>query len=93
MFPSRKQWSSWSLPSKLTAIGTYVGVSGVVLSIVFFLFSNSTNKWDNPPSTKKESRQSPSVLAGKKDGIEKEWGEAGNLKIARTYQNTSLSYS
>lgn len=26
MFPTKRQWKSWSLPSKLTAIGTLVGV-------------------------------------------------------------------
>ncbi len=28
MIPSKQQWKSWSLPSKLTAIGTLVGVLG-----------------------------------------------------------------
>ena len=26
LIPSNKQWNSWSLPSKLTAIGTLVGI-------------------------------------------------------------------
>ena len=34
--PGKKQWASWSLPSKLTAIGTYVGVAGLLLSLFAF---------------------------------------------------------
>jgi hypothetical protein len=30
-WPSRRQWKSWSLPSKLTAIGTLVGVISLFL--------------------------------------------------------------
>ena len=26
LWPSKKQWKSWTLPSKLTAIGVYVGI-------------------------------------------------------------------
>src|SRR5689334_5918956 len=37
MFPSRKQWKKWSLPSKLTAIGAYVGIFALVLSVIFFV--------------------------------------------------------
>jgi hypothetical protein len=37
LIPSRRQWSGWSLPSKLTAIGAYVGVLAVFLGILFFL--------------------------------------------------------
>lgn len=37
MFPSSKQWKKWSLPSKLTAIGAFIGGLGIVLSIVFFI--------------------------------------------------------
>lgn len=33
LWPSKKQWKSWTLPSKLTAIGVYVGIP---LSILFF---------------------------------------------------------
>lgn len=34
MIPSRKQWESWSLPSKLTAIGTLVGVLGFAAYLI-----------------------------------------------------------
>jgi len=40
--PSRAQWASWSLPSKLTAIGTYAGIIGVLLTIVLFAISTRT---------------------------------------------------
>lgn len=38
LFPSHNQWRSWSLPSKLTAIGAYVGVMGVLLTVAVFAF-------------------------------------------------------
>ena len=45
MWPSKRQWSNWSLPSKLTAIGTYVGLISFVFSIAIFIIGkeNSTN--------------------------------------------------
>jgi len=33
LMPSRKQWGIWSLPSKLTAIGAYIGIAGILLAI------------------------------------------------------------
>ena len=36
MFPTRKQWRSWSLASKATFTGTVVGVVGVILTVSFF---------------------------------------------------------
>lgn len=32
--PTRKQWRKWTLPSKLTAIGAYVGVFALLLYIL-----------------------------------------------------------
>jgi hypothetical protein len=43
--PSRQQWRQWSLPSKLTALGAYIGVIGVVLSALFFALPHAL-----PPS-------------------------------------------
>lgn len=34
LIPTRKQWDSWSLPSKLTCIGAYVGVVALVVTVV-----------------------------------------------------------
>lgn len=33
MIPSRQQWESWSLPSKLTALGFFVGVVGLIATV------------------------------------------------------------
>ena len=41
IFPSGKQWKSWSLPSKLTAVGAYTTLVAVGLSIAFFLLSHN----------------------------------------------------
>jgi hypothetical protein len=36
LWPSKKQWGSWTLPSKLTVIGVLVGLLGILLAIVLF---------------------------------------------------------
>ena len=41
LYPSLTQWKKWKLPSKLTAIGAYVGIIAFVLSIIFYLFPRS----------------------------------------------------
>jgi hypothetical protein len=40
LVPTKKKWRSWSLPSKLTAIGTYIGAGGVFLSLFMFMISS-----------------------------------------------------
>jgi len=42
LFPTKRQWFSWSLPSKLTAIGCYAGVISLLLGFVFFFLSYDT---------------------------------------------------
>lgn len=37
MLPTSKQWKKWSLPSKLTAIGTYVGIIGIVITLALYI--------------------------------------------------------
>ena len=37
LLPSKKQWKDWTLPSKLTAIGVYVGIP---LTLLLFIVSN-----------------------------------------------------
>ena len=39
LWPSKKQWKMWTLPSKLTAIGTLVGIVAIPLSILLFALS------------------------------------------------------
>lgn len=39
MWPTRKQWQSWSLPSKLTAIGVLLGVISIILFVLAPLFA------------------------------------------------------
>lgn len=40
MIPTKKQWRGWSLPSKLTAVGAYVGIIALVISVLFLLINN-----------------------------------------------------
>jgi len=36
LWPSKKQWNSWTLPSKLTAIAVYIGIPVAILVASFF---------------------------------------------------------
>jgi hypothetical protein len=38
MWPSKAQWDRWSLPSKLTAIGTLVGIISLLFGLVVYFF-------------------------------------------------------
>lgn len=38
IFPSKDQWDKWSLPSKLTAIGTLVGCISLVIAIIAYTY-------------------------------------------------------
>ena len=42
LMPTRSQWARWSLPSRLTLIGTLVGIVGVLLSIGFYVWPLGT---------------------------------------------------
>ena len=36
LIPTREQWAKWSLPSKLTAIGTLLGLLSIILTLIPF---------------------------------------------------------
>jgi hypothetical protein len=38
LIPSKSQWNRWSLPSKLTLVGVYMGIIGIAVTIVFFFW-------------------------------------------------------
>ncbi len=38
LVPSRKQWSTWSLPSKLSVVGSYIGALSFLFAIAVFIF-------------------------------------------------------
>lgn len=40
IFPSEAQWKGWSLPSKLTAVGTYAGLAGLLWTVVALAVEN-----------------------------------------------------
>ena len=44
MLPSKKQWGKYSLINKLTVIGAYAGIVGIVLTVVFFILSNQDGR-------------------------------------------------
>lgn len=37
LWPTRRQWRSWSLPSKLTAIGTLMGIIGILVAVLVYI--------------------------------------------------------
>jgi len=47
LFPTRRQWNGWSLPSKLTAIGTYIAVLTLIFAILNFFIGLYLTR-DNP---------------------------------------------
>jgi len=40
LLPSKKQWKSWTLPSKIGVIGGYAGILGIPLTIILFALGN-----------------------------------------------------
>lgn len=47
LWPSKKQWKSWTLPSKLTVIGVVIGIIGLVaipITILLYFLSTKDNK-------------------------------------------------
>lgn len=44
ILPSKKQWSNWHLPSKLTAVGTYLAVITAIITILAMMINYSIFK-------------------------------------------------
>jgi hypothetical protein len=42
LWPTRKQWRAWSLPSKFTAVGMYASIAGLLLTLIIQV---STGGW------------------------------------------------
>jgi hypothetical protein len=55
LIPTKAEWRKWSLPSKLTCVGTYLGAVSIVLAIGFFLW----------PATPQPVKPNPSVQVGR----------------------------
>jgi hypothetical protein len=49
--PTKQQWNSWSLPSKLTAIGAYVGVFALLVTLLTLLPTKSRSSKTSVPPT------------------------------------------
>lgn len=37
LIPNRREWQRWSVPSRLTAVGAYVGIAGLLLTVVLYV--------------------------------------------------------
>lgn len=42
MWPTRKQWNSWSLPSRLTAVSTLVGILSLIIMLALEISKSSS---------------------------------------------------
>jgi len=42
MWPSKKQWKKWTLPSKLTAIGTLIGIISLFITVTPYITEVTT---------------------------------------------------
>src|SRR3989339_1063806 len=49
LFPTREQYKKWSIPSKASFIGLYIGILAIILSIVFYFKPNSPSFYVDAP--------------------------------------------
>ena len=60
LWPKKKQWNSWSLPSKLTAIATFLAI----LSFGFYLAEKTFNILDWAMQDEQQSMMRPEISVG-----------------------------
>jgi hypothetical protein len=61
IFPSREQWNKWSLPSRLTAICTYITIIAIFLSIFFFFATRKSNLLPQVGFPHEENQGQPTI--------------------------------
>lgn len=61
LIPTSRQWRKWSLPSKLTAVGCYLAVLAILLTVVFYVWPRSGPL---PPTTKIQAVRISSSAVG-----------------------------
>ena len=49
IFPSKSQWANWSLPSKASYFGAWIGCVGIFVAITFFLFQEKQSSNSERP--------------------------------------------
>src|SRR5215203_3446149 len=60
LWPTKSQWRSWSLPSKLSAVGAGLGLLGVIISVALYLLSLPT---ETDPLVREYSARSERIEA------------------------------
>ena len=83
--PTRSQWTRWSLPSKLTLIGTLVGIAGVLLSVGFYVWPLGT-----PTVAAREIPARPQQANHEKPWIRRRAREAVALMIYEAPENSPI---
>lgn len=44
LWPSKKQWKSWTLPSKYTVIGVFIGIVAIIITSFYYFLSTKDSK-------------------------------------------------
>lgn len=76
IFPTRSQWSKWTLPSKLTCIGAYVGIVSLIISSLIIIWPSSSKQTvsSNTVTVSSYGDGSPSIYAPSGTGVTVNYG-------------------
>src|SRR6266436_2776310 len=81
IWPTKKQWRSWSLPSKHTFVGLLVALISIPLAIVLYLYPRSSENSESKIDLVKAKELTTNVLGGTE-----------GLKRIRRFAATNSSY-
>ena len=56
MLPSKQQWAKWTLPSKYSLIGLFLGIIGIVIGLYSLTFGDQELNYEQPYVAKRISR-------------------------------------
>jgi hypothetical protein len=63
LIPSKTQWRRWSLPSKLTCIGTYLAIFSIILAVLFYIWPRPSHQARHESGIAADSK--PPVLSAR----------------------------
>ncbi len=61
LIPNKTQWQTWSLPSRLTALGTLFGALGLLVTVILFLASGPARMQEPSQEPKTDARLAPQL--------------------------------
>lgn len=91
LFPSTKQWKGWSFPSKLTAVGTYLGVITFIVGITMWIFPSEyfANKTYNKESIYDSSKNFEIII----DSVTVNYSKKDTGDILEFHPNAHKQYN